>query len=106
MKPLKEEVNQEGLTPKQHRDCMVDMAREPFGCCIKYKDGTFHQVTVDSNNEIKIDDYDPWYEFDDENEVKSYIETDNEAFDNYIRWKRLQSVFDEDEEINDDIFKK
>jgi len=106
MKPLKEEVNKEGLTVKQHRDCMVDLAKEMFGCCIKYKDGSLHQVQINSNNEITIDDYDPWYEFDDEDEVRNYIETDNEAFDNYIRWKRLQSVFDEDEEINDDIFKK
>ena len=103
MKPLKQEVIGENLTPKNHRDCMVDMARQPFGCCVKYEDGSFHQITIDSNDEVKIEDYEPWYEFDDEEEVKKYIETDNEAFDNYIRWQRLQKIFTDEIE---DPFKK
>ena len=106
MKPLKNELTVVGtITSKQIRDCLVDLARQPFGCCVRYKDGTFHQVTIDSNDEIKIEDYDPWFECENENELKKYIETNNEEFYNFVRWQELQNIFD-DEEINDDIFEK
>lgn len=84
-------------SPKEHRDCLVDLANGVYGCCVRYKDGSLHQVTV-KNGEISIDDYDPWYEFDDQSELENYIKTDNEAFDNYIRWKRLEKILGEPDE--------
>jgi len=89
-------------TPKEHRDCLVDLANGIYGCCVRYKDGSLHQVTV-KNDEISIDDYDPWYEFDDQSELENYIKTDNEEFDNYIRWKKLEKILNDPYE---DPFKK
>ena len=105
MKPLKKEVIGD-FTPKQHRDILVDVASEINGCCVKYKDGTFHQVSVkniDTEIIIEIEDYDPWYEFENENELKNYIKTTNEEFDNFVRWQKLETILNEDEA---DPFKK
>lgn len=97
MKPLKEEVLGD-FSLKQHRDCLIMMAKEINGCCVKFKDGTYHQVTLDSNDEIKIESYEPWYEFENENELKSYIRLTNEDLDNFIRWQALEIILNEKEE--------
>ena len=50
------------------------------------------------SDEIKIESYEPWYEFENENELKSYIRLTNEDLDNFIRWQALEIILNEKEE--------
>lgn len=101
MKPLeKVEITLEGmgmtdLTVHQHREMISDIVNQNDGI-MRLKDGTVIKATITGGGDIKIEKIEPWYEFDDENELKKYLTTDKEEFENFVRWQKLKNILDEE----------
>lgn len=104
MKPLprienliKELYNQDEVTQYEHRSLLIEMARQiNNNCFVRLKDGTTVNVTLKTDDEVQIEKMEPWYEFDDEDEIRSYLTTDNEEFENFVRWQKLKNILDEE----------
>jgi hypothetical protein len=109
MKPLEKikevtnGVNLDTLNPDKNREIFKDIASQPFGCVVKLKDGTFLNVTLKNagfgqEDTIEIEKVEPYYEFDDENEIRKYLTIDKEEFENFIRWQKLNNILDEEDQ--------
>ena len=104
MKPLprienliKDLYQKDEVTQYEHRSLLIDMARQSNNnCFVRLKDGTTVNVTLKTDDEVQIEKMEPWYEFDDEDEIRSYLTTDNEEFENFVRWQKLKNILDEE----------
>jgi len=97
MKPLSrtKEFTDKDLTIYEHRSILIDLAKQINGCLVKLKDGTLITVTLITDDDVSIERYEPWYELDDEEELRNYLDPDNEKFENFIRYRRLKNILDE-----------
>ena len=98
MKPLPkiEELQVKELSVFEHRELIVELAKQQNGCIFRLKDGITLRVTRQSDDDVDIEKIEPWYEFDDENEIRKYLTTDNEEFENFVRWQKLKNILDEE----------
>jgi hypothetical protein len=98
IKEIQNGVKLESLSPNENRKIFIAISEQPFGSIVRLTDGTMLNVTLKANNDILIEKIEPYYEFDDENEIRKYLTIDNEEFENFVRWQKLKNILSEEDD--------
>jgi hypothetical protein len=66
---------EDGITPSKEetKEIMELFSSNEFGVCIKFKDGRICNVQRKDNGDVILLTHEPFFEFEDENELSEYL---------------------------------
>ena len=100
MRPLPkiQKLYKKELSLVQHRDMLMSILANS-DAILRLKDGRLIQTTLKSDGTLSFEEIEPYYEFNDVDEIRDWVETDNETFlENVVRFHTLKSILDGEDE--------
>jgi len=99
MKPL-EKIKKlyDGDSLMTYRELLISILNNSEAI-LRLKNGILVQTTLKSDNTLSFEEIEPYYEFDSEQEIRDWVESDNESFlENVVRYHTLKGILEGEDE--------